>query len=707
MMKPDLAGDKTSRSEPVFAVLLFCGLLAFHGWAATVGWKNLNLPGVEFRQAQTAISAFFIQRDHDFSLTYPTPVLGKPWSVPMEFPLYQWTVVWLSDSTGLELTKAGRTVNLACFYLALPALFLLLGRIGLAWPGRLVALSFVLSCPLYIFYGRAFLIETMALMFAVWFLFGYLKAIELRRPGWIVFASLAGSAAGLVKVTTFLFILLPAAAWTVAGLWKQRPGAAGGSWRAMLVSAGWALGTVALPCVASCWWVRFADATKAQNPMADFLGSGNMTGFNFGSNATRFSAEIWRLHLAIVFRQIATGWTLAGAGVLALCFTRRRWAWIGLLLGCFFAVQLIFPLLYAWHEYYYVANAFMLLVAIGLVACGVLESRLSRVLGWGLILVLHAVQVRTFLREDFPLQRAESNGGSPMTQALRVTTEPDDVLIIAGSDWGSIIPYGSQRRALMIRSGVERDSAHLTEAFARLHGESVGALILLGEQQRYQELLERSVRELDIDPRPVFTYQDTTVYYHRRLRLVAIPIVKTVPDGQYLQLTAESGPDAHTLLGREVKLAELPLSHQRQFAGMSPIPYQYFSTFGVHRLLFEGRDLLSAHPDTRLWFNASPGRHGIMIEIELMPAAYDESVPFGDRSDGVDVIISTEGPDRVRRPVFSRWLNPRDQPGDRGLQTIEQPFDLGAGEAVVVEVDSGPQHYSSRDWALLGRIEIK
>ena len=38
-----------------------------------------------------------------FRLAYETPVLGKPWSIPMEFPLYQWTVVVVSDLTGIAL----------------------------------------------------------------------------------------------------------------------------------------------------------------------------------------------------------------------------------------------------------------------------------------------------------------------------------------------------------------------------------------------------------------------------------------------------------------------------------------------------------------------------------------------------------------------------------------------------------------------------
>src|SRR6187402_3033294 len=104
-----------STVEHRVAVVLFGLLLAFHAWGASVGWNNRNLPGCEFRQTQTAISALFILREDNYSLAYPTPVLGKPWSIPMEFPLYQWATVALSDTTGISLTVAGRTVSAVCF----------------------------------------------------------------------------------------------------------------------------------------------------------------------------------------------------------------------------------------------------------------------------------------------------------------------------------------------------------------------------------------------------------------------------------------------------------------------------------------------------------------------------------------------------------------------------------------------------------------
>src|SRR5882672_9444011 len=111
-MESPAGAPATERNEISPAFWVLAAALLFNLWAATVGWDNSNLPGVEFRQAQTAISAHFIQQENNFSLAYPTPVLGKPWSIPLEFPLYQWTVVVLSKVTGLNLTKAGRLVSM-------------------------------------------------------------------------------------------------------------------------------------------------------------------------------------------------------------------------------------------------------------------------------------------------------------------------------------------------------------------------------------------------------------------------------------------------------------------------------------------------------------------------------------------------------------------------------------------------------------------
>src|SRR6478735_8608477 len=181
----------SSEARLAFAVFALC--LAFHFWGVRVGWESRNLPGNEFRQAQTALSAYWIKAENNFSPAYPTPVLGKPWSIPMEFPLYQWTVVVTGKVTGWGLTKAGRAVSIACFYLCLPAVFLLLARWRVACGHRWLVLAMIVTCPLYIYYGRAFLIETMALMFGLWFWVGFERAVVERSRLWFAIAVVAGT----------------------------------------------------------------------------------------------------------------------------------------------------------------------------------------------------------------------------------------------------------------------------------------------------------------------------------------------------------------------------------------------------------------------------------------------------------------------------------------------------------------------------------
>lgn len=704
-MRP-LSPTPATRQESVITVALFAVLLVFSVWAVSVGWESLNLPGNEFRQAQTAISAYHIQQNHDFSLTYPLPVLGKPWSVPMEFPLYQWTVVVLSNTTGLELTKAGRLVSIVCFYLTLPFLYLLLGRLALSWSRRLVALGLVVGCPLYLLYSRSFLMETMALLFAVAFLWSYLNTIERQKAGWWLVASLAGILAGLVKVTTFLFLLMPAFGVTVVWLWRQRPGVAGGSWRKMAITAGWALGAVVLPCIATQWWTTWADTIKAQNPLADFLRADMLNSYLFGSGV-RFSWMLWQHHFEILFREIAACWELAGAGVLALCFARRWWGWIGLLVGCFFAVQIIFPILYAWHEYYYVANAFTLMLAMGLALCGVLESRLPRTLAWVLVLAVFGGQFWRYATTHFPMQVGISQGGGALTRTLKAVTAPTDVLVIAGGDWSPITPYFSQRRALMIRGGKEEDRDYIEPALQQLKGERVGALVLHGKQSNNRWLIERLVKLFKLDARPVYTTEGATVYLHRKIRLAAIPLLQELKRDNTLELSPESVIDDHPLVAHDVELDSLADSYDWMFVDMSPIPWKFYSDMGIGRTPFEGREYFSAHPVTRLWFTVPAGRHQISVEIGIRPEAYDDSVPYGDRTDGVELSIAEESEDGKLRPFFSRLVNPRDKPDDRGIKRVECTVELAADTNIQIAVLTGPNGSFARDWAMLGRIEIK
>lgn len=702
MVESNLAPQSDGR-EARLMVVLFCFALAFHFWGALAGWKSLNLPGCEFRQTQTAISAFFIQREHNFSLAYPTPVLGKPWAIPMEFPLYQWTVVWVSNALKLPLTQSGRAVSLGCFYFSLPALYLLLGRIGLTRPRRLLVLGLVLTCPLYIFYARAFLIETMALMSGAWFLVGYVEAVEKRSVPWLLLAAASGAACGLVKVTTLLFFLMPGFLWTLWWFWSDWHQPKDTRIRILLQRVWWCALAVAIPCVLSVWWVHYSDRIKSLSAAGNFLQSSTMSPYNFGVGA-RFSPAIWKQHMEVLFLDITSVKTLVGCIVLALLFARRWWRLIGALVFLFFAVQVVFPILYAWHEYYYVPNAFTLLMAFGLAICGVFESRLPRAAAWTLALAVYGLQMTGYVRDFYPSQRQISGGGNNLTLALKSVMAPDEVMVIAGDDWSSMTPYYAQRRALMIRRNLEHTWNEIIPAFDRLKGEEITALVVQGEQAKNQELIRLAVDRFHLDPRPAFRWRDATVYVHGQIRPHLSSLLKNVPE---IELLDAKSDDSSPLLKHEVDTTSLLDRYREDFEQMRPAPFRFYTTYGLSRLEFEGHHVYNAHPDTRFWFHLNPGKHTMVAEVGIVAGAYDQGVSFYDRTDGVEIRLEREIPGGGRELLFSRLLNPRDNASDRGLLTIEHAFELSGAGTVVLSVGPGPHGNYTRDWTMLGKVEFK
>ena len=682
----------------IFALFLAC--LGFHCWAVVgVGWESKNLPGLEFRQAQTALSAYYIKLENNFSLAYPTPVLGKPWSIPMEFPLYQWTVVAVTKVTGLGLTKAARTVSIACFYLALPALYLLLARWRVAPGRRWLVLALVLTCPLYIFYTRAFLMETMALMFALWFWVGFERAVTGRSFAWLALAIVAGTGAGLVKVTTFMLYSLPIGLWAGRRLWMAR---ADGRWRTELA---WMVGAVLVPLVTTWWWVQFADATKALNPMAYFLRSENMMGFNFGTNQTRFSAEMWALKGRIISEKLTWFPAIAGCAVLALFAQCARWREILLCTGVFAAALLIFPVLYALHDYYYMANMVLLSTAMGLVLVALAESARPR---WLVALAIMAVtggQVYHYFGCYYPEQQAYSPGGSGLTESLRTLTRPEEYLIITGYDWNSMMPYYAQRRAFMIRDDVEEDFSRIDKALALLADERPGALLVTGPWERKTGLRQR-LSALGFETKPLYVWHDISVFVPVARRE---EILNKLEQQSFHEVKLAPGVEFphEQLAGTWFEVANLRPRSRWMFHAIKPLPVRCWSTYGPGLDERNGHIAFGGHPVTRMVFQLPAGLHKLRTTLELPPTAYADVQDLSQRTDGVEITLFVMGSDNDRSPIFTRLLDPVNNVRDRGPQPFEVEFSLARAGEVELFFGPGPNGSDTRDWITMGQLVIE
>src|SRR4051812_47064718 len=137
-------------------IAIFVGCLAGHLAMAVTAFGASLLDAHGFRQTQTAITAASMAAGGPF-FRYETPVLGAPFSLPFELPLYQWLSARLSTLGGLPLETAGRLVSEAFFLLTAAALFAALGALGIPRPRRLGFVSILLVSPVYLFWSPTFM----------------------------------------------------------------------------------------------------------------------------------------------------------------------------------------------------------------------------------------------------------------------------------------------------------------------------------------------------------------------------------------------------------------------------------------------------------------------------------------------------------------------------------------------------------------------
>lgn len=167
--------DKTKRTQtaeesllskqlPTILAILFGVCLIYTIRTASIGWDHTINDRHSFRQSQTATTAYYMV-NNPFKLAYETPILGKPWSIPMEFPIYQWIVARIVGILGMPLDQAGRLVSLLFFLSTTIPLFCLLRTAGVSSGYSWLPLTLFVVSPFYIFWSRTFMIESSALFF--------------------------------------------------------------------------------------------------------------------------------------------------------------------------------------------------------------------------------------------------------------------------------------------------------------------------------------------------------------------------------------------------------------------------------------------------------------------------------------------------------------------------------------------------------------
>ena len=260
-----------------------------------------------FRQAQTAISAEYLFEHGVHLFNYETPVLGKPWAIPFEFPTYQALVKLISTATSQSLSQVGRITNSASILLSALACISILSRNRVKELYIIIFSALLATSQTYLYYGRSFLIDGTALLLTLAAAFYY---IDLRNL-WTCDQSNArnqdqffplGKAllfgvflnlGMLTKATTTLpligFIAIDQIYLACLSLVAREQ-----FFKA--IKSGLFFGFVSLLSVfLTKSWVNHADQLKELNSNASFIVSKNLTAWNFGSLSDRLEPENWSL----------------------------------------------------------------------------------------------------------------------------------------------------------------------------------------------------------------------------------------------------------------------------------------------------------------------------------------------------------------------------------------------------------------------------
>lgn len=404
----------------------------------------LNYPILErhgFRQTQTAITSYYLY--DGFKIDYETPVLGTPWTIPFEFPIYQYVSALFAKYTGVYIDSAGKIINCIFTLLLCFPVCSILKKLDVNHEVRLATIACIISSPLYLYWSTTFMIESTALLFSLLFIqftidfFVRLSFTNLVFLELFLILSLLQKATTVLPIIAVLYMFafyLPN--WTIR---KQ-----------FLYSLA-----ILIPLIVLYYWVAYTDYLKSMAVIGNDLTSSSLFKWNFGSFQQRLSKDL----INGIFRPIIQFPVIGALQLLIIAFATifyrhsRLYKLSLVFLLMYLAPFLIFTNLHIIHDYYQIANYIYFIIAISLMACAILYSSHNKPFFLNtyviIVVTLGLLYSYLYIKKSKPIVF-----DSHITRILDVAkfvdshTKKNEVLIYYGLGWSSELPYYSMRRGV-------------------------------------------------------------------------------------------------------------------------------------------------------------------------------------------------------------------------------------------------------------------
>ncbi len=449
----------------------------------------LQLPDIfflaPFRESQTAISAYYLIDNISNILKYETPVMGYPWMIPFEFPFYQFFVSIFAEQDTNNIRDIGRLLSLLFFFGSVLIWRNILDILGLTKDSNNTFLLILLASPIYFSYSFAVMIESSAILLASLYLKYALKFLENQSFLFLFVSIIFGLIASITKPTTWFpfgtFLTCNILSLFIIGKLDLKQ---------ILVF----LIIFILPNVLIAFsWTGFTDTLRELTPVGEAISSKNLNDWSYGTldQKTNVFLILFIIIKSMIFSIgaifIITFFLPVRNFFLELALEKKLL--LGSFLIAFIAPILIFTNLHLRHDYYTYANG-IFLIAFFSVLLGnyFFENRNLKLLpGFALAITL-SISLGYFYLKSIYITPSNN-------EAILVINEKVDPggIIILGESYNSIIPYETQRRALMIH---DKDLIDDIERIVELNENYRWSALLITDDY-YEELSVELIKGLN------------------------------------------------------------------------------------------------------------------------------------------------------------------------------------------------------------------
>jgi hypothetical protein len=393
----------------------------------------------QFRQTQTAWGIREASRNGYDLFNLRMPVLGYPYQVPFEFPLFQNICALVGSIFNLDVVASGRTTSLLFFCLGGVLTFNLVKKLT-SDAIAILSVCLLYLTPFAIQWSNSVLIESLSNFFLI-LSATFLRLYFERNSSYLICLSgLSLSLGALVKITTPIPVIF------VLGIFLTWGTSFNLNTKKILIL----FSLIFISLLPALTWTRYADSVKNEGIFTEWLTSTNLRNWNFGTLDQRLEEFDW---LSIFARL----WLLGGVSffifIVFLFFVlfeneKVRKLWIVLILP--FVAPLTYFNLYVVHDYYFMAILFPSILFISHALVLMKHRFRLNIKKPTFVLLIFVLMMPSWIftipaRDYRSAIQSNRDYVSPLASEIAVNTGPADRIFVVGCDWDPSILFYADR----------------------------------------------------------------------------------------------------------------------------------------------------------------------------------------------------------------------------------------------------------------------